>query len=122
VRNLVVDASVRSSLTAAFVGFKQIESTDVAGTEAGSVYYAYDPSTGTYWAMARFVPSATASQNVLVGFQDGGNIGLFTRTGTGIWQVAMAGEPPLCAELRYFPKSVLTAWAINTTLPQGMGC
>jgi hypothetical protein len=122
VRNLVVDDAVRSSLTAAFVAFKKIKPTDVTGTQPGSVYYAYDPATSRYWALAWFLPSATASETVQVGFQDGGSMGLFTKTGTGTWQVSTGGMPGACVELSYFPKAVLTAWALPGPLPQGMKC
>ena len=120
IQNLDVSASVRTELTAAFVAYKQIEAADVAGTAPSSVYYAYNPATHTYWAMARFLLSAKAPQNVQVNFQDGGDAGLFTHTGTAGWEVQIAGEPGICAELRFFPKAVLGAWALPATPPAGM--
>jgi hypothetical protein len=85
---------VRQELTAAFADYKGISPSDIAEIEPGSAYYAYDPATDTYWARADFLPSRTASFKVLVGFQDGASIGLFTRFANGSWQVQLGGNPP----------------------------
>ena len=61
VRNLAVNREVRNELTAAYADYRGISPADVAGTRPGSVYYAYDPATYTYWAQADFAPSSTAS-------------------------------------------------------------
>ncbi|MGH3255818.1 MAG: hypothetical protein ACRDOU_10495 [Streptosporangiaceae bacterium] len=87
---------------------------DVAGTIPGSVYYAYDPATDTYWAEATFQGSRTASQKVLVGFQDGGSFGLFARAARSGWQVEVGGAPVVCFEVPFFPPAVLMAWSLPT--------
>ena len=114
VRNLAVSRDVRSELTAAYTGYRGISLSDVAGTRPGSVYYAYDPATDTYWAEANFLPSRTASSKVLVGFQDGASIGLFTRAARSGWQVQLGGEPVACTEAQFYPQAVLTAWSLPT--------
>jgi hypothetical protein len=114
VRKLPVSRDVRNELTAAYVNLREISLSDVAGTIPGSVYYAYDPATDTYWAEATFLPSHTASQRVLVGFQDGGSIGLFARAARSSWQVQLGGEPVVCAEVPFFPPAVLMAWSLPT--------
>ena len=114
VRDLPVSRDVRNALTAAYVNSRGIPLSDVAGPAPGSVYYAYDPATETYWAEANFVPSRTASDKVLVGFQDGGSIGLFTRAARSAWQVQLGGEPIVCAEVPFFPPAVLMAWSLPT--------
>jgi hypothetical protein len=92
-----------------------------AGPTAGSVYYAYDPSTDTYWALATFAASSTASMNAQVGFQDGGGTGMFKKAGaTGAWQATRGSFPEICGEVTYFPAAVLTAWSISK--PAGIGC
>ena len=58
VENLVATSQVKAGLTAAFVAMKQIPAADVLGTRPGSVYYAYDTATETYWAFAAFDLSA----------------------------------------------------------------
>jgi hypothetical protein len=114
VRNLPVSQDVRNELTVAFVNTKGIPLSDVAGTLPGSVYYAYDPATDTYWAEANFQASRTASQLVLTDFQDGASVGLFARAaGTG-WQAEVGGAPIICAEVPFFPPAVLMAWSLPT--------
>ena len=112
VQNLTISTSVRAELVATFVAHLRVPPSDVTGTEPGSVYYAYDPQSGRYWAIARFVPAATDPLRVLVNFQDGGNIGLFWRLAAGSWHIGIAGIPPICGELRFFPARVLIAWSI----------
>jgi hypothetical protein len=102
---------MRNELTVAFADYKRIPPSDVAGI-SGSVYYAYDPATDTHWALANFLPSLRAPSQVLVGFQDGASIGLFTRFANGSWQVQLGGAPPICAEVAFFPPAVLTAWSL----------
>lgn len=126
VQNLVVSTVVRSELTAAYAADRGIPVSDVAGADPmpGSVYYAYDPATDTYWAEAHFEPSSTAPSSVQVSFQDGTGIGMFKKVGTATWQVQINLNPILCAELRFFPLTVLQAWALPTA-PQassGLTC
>lgn len=121
VQNLLVSPSVRRELTAAYESFMRFTPSGIAGTAPGSVYYAHDAATGSYWAMATFQPSKaalhsspdSAMYNVLVDMQDGGNQGLFTRTSGGVWQVERAGVPPQCQIVKFFPKAVIRAWALN---------
>ena len=81
----------------------------------GSVYYAYQPASGTYWALAKYEPVSSDSQAVQVGFQDGASDGFFKRTGNGPWQVSLGGEPEICAQPRFFPQPVLAAWSLSTS-------
>jgi hypothetical protein len=122
VQNLGVSTAVRGELLTAFAASKSIPAADVAGSRPGSVYYAYDPATGTYWAMASYDPASTDSQAVLVGFQDGGESGLFKRVGSGAWQATQGGEPALCGEVQFFPRTVLEAWSLPTAPTAGMSC
>jgi hypothetical protein len=112
IRNLTVTPSVRAALTRAFVSHKAIPASSVAGTVPGSVYYAVDPTTGTSWALAQFIPSSTAGNDVLVGFQDGGSFGLFTTTSGGSWTVETGYDPPACAESKFYPATVRSAWGL----------
>jgi hypothetical protein len=122
VQNLAVSTAVRSELLAAFAANHNIPVSDVAGSTPGSVYYGYVPSTGTYWAMGSYEPASTDSLTVKVSFQDGGETGLFKKVGSGPWQAEMGGVPPYCAEISYFPQSVLEAWSLPTTVPAGGKC
>jgi len=114
VQNLAVTPAVRAALTSTFVAYKNIPASYVAGTVPNSVYYAYDPTTQTYWALAEFTPSSSASQNAQVGFQDGGSLGLFTMKAGQAWTVQNGFIPFPCSEVKFFPATVVTAW----NLPQ----
>ena len=92
IRNLVISSAVRSELTAAYVAYRRISPSDVAGIRPGSVHYAYDPATDTYWALANFAPFGTASLRVKVGFQDGASWGSFTKVGSGPWKAQTGGD------------------------------
>jgi predicted nucleic acid-binding protein len=113
VRNLLVSQAVRRELTAAYETHMHFSAADVSGTAPGSVYYAFDQSTNSYWAMARFVPAKTASLNVQVSFQDGASEGLFTKARPGSWQAHSGGTA--CVLTQFFPAAVLAAWALPTT-------
>jgi len=122
VQNLLITSAEKSQLTAAFVALKGIPLSDVAGADPtpGSAYYAYDPATDTYWALAHFESSSTAPFDVMVNFQDGGSIGMFRKTGAAAWQVQLGGVPPWCTDSKFFPLPVLTAWSISA--PTGLSC
>jgi hypothetical protein len=121
VQNLTVTPAVRATLTSTFVAYKNIAASDITGTAPDSVYYAYDPTTQTYWALAQFTPNTSAPTQVLVGMQDGGDFGLFSMHAGAAWTVQTGGYPPPCAEAKYFPATVMEVWG----LPQptaSMGC
>jgi hypothetical protein len=120
IQNLLVTSTVRSQLTAAYAALRKIPASDVSGTQPNSVYYAYDQATNTYWGKATFVPAKTDPQAVLVGFQDTASTGLFTKVGSGTWQV-QEGDAT-CLVLQFFPKAVLAAWALPTKPPAGESC
>jgi hypothetical protein len=112
VRNLPATTQVKAELTAAYLAMMQLPASEVVGPLAGTVYYAYDPPTSTYWAMATFGPSSTASQKTLVAMQDGGNQGLYKMASGASWSAQPGGVPPYCAEAPYFPAAVLQVWGI----------
>jgi hypothetical protein len=112
VQNLVASNSVQTQLINVFAAYKQIPMSEMTGIQQGTLYYAYDPSTSTYWAMAYFNVSANAPQAVQVDLQDGGNMGMFKMTSGGGWQMELGAVPPVCAYGTYFPAGVLAAWAL----------
>jgi hypothetical protein len=124
VENLVISSAVRSELTAAYIADRGISLSDVSGggPMPGSVYYAHDPAKDTYWALAGFEPSSTASLNVQVGFQDGGGSPMFRKVGAGAWHVGNPGVPSFCGEVQWFPLAVLSAWSLPTTPAPGLTC
>jgi hypothetical protein len=121
VKNLVVTSAVRSELLAAYAAFRKIPASDAKGLP-GSVYFAYVPATGAYWAKATWEPTSGDSQTVEVGFQDGGSDGFYKKAGNGPWQVILGGEPEVCEELKFFPLPVLAAWSLPTSATPASMC
>jgi hypothetical protein len=116
-KNLVATPTLKAELTQAFVAFKQVPAQDIAGTAPGSVYYALVPATGTSWALASFLPRSTASQQTLVGLQDGGGTGIFSmRPGAG-WEMVALGSVPFCPAQTPIPPAVVALWGLRD--PEG---
>jgi hypothetical protein len=113
----VATSADKAALTAAFVAGKQIPASDIAGTTQGSVYLAKIPATGTSWALATFEPSGTASQNTLVGLQDGGSTAIFTKSAGGTWTMVGLGSFPFCPSQTKIPTDVQQLWGLSD--PQG---
>jgi len=103
----------KAALTAAYVAHTKVPAGDIAGTRAGTVYFAYVPSTGTYWALATFDPSATAAQQTLVGLQDGGAMGVFSRPAGGSWTMVSTGSFPFCPSRTPLPAEVRSVWGLT---------
>jgi len=112
-QNLPATAADKAALAAAFVAFTHDPASDIAGTEPGSVYYASMPITQTYWAVARFLPTRSASQHTLVSLQDGGNIGIFREQAEGGWVMLAAGGEPFCPTRSAIPTSVQVLWGLT---------
>lgn len=85
---------------------------DITGPDKGSVYYALDNTTGTYWATATFSPSKQADSSAQAAFQDGENIGVFKRPAGGSW-VASVHERQHFPCLGDFPVAVVSAWGLS---------
>jgi hypothetical protein len=72
---------------------------------------AYDAGDQRDWAIAAFNLTIPASYKAEVSFQDGGNMGIFTKIGSGKW--VMKGSPgfPLCA--KDVPSVVAHLWGLK---------
>jgi hypothetical protein len=58
---------------------------------------------------------------VIIDSQDGGDLGLFTKIGSGSWQEQQPDAGP-CSLIVFYPKAVLEAWAMSTIPPAGTDC
>jgi hypothetical protein len=76
---------------------------------------ANDHSTKTRWATASFFPSARASAAVLLGFQDGGSTGVFSRQGSARWKMVGYGSQPVAACSVSLPATVRRAWHASSS-------
>jgi len=114
-KNLVVTSTVRTQLIAAFASAHHLPVAEVGGTFPGSVFYAYDSATETYWAEAFFSPARTDSMRVADSFQDAGGDGIFSRSATGQWRFLSGGAPLICAQERDVPRAVVAVWGLPQT-------
>lgn len=111
-QDLVVTSAVRRGLLAAGAGFHHLPTSDFAGLDAATTYYAFDPSTGTYYTAAGLMArrSSLAAQ---VGTQDDGAYNLFTkRSGAATWTVyddGLGGVQGAHCPIA-LPGSVLAVW------------
>jgi cytoskeletal protein RodZ len=122
VQNLTVTDTLRSQLLAAGAAAVHLSPSDYTGLVPGLTYYAYDPSTGTYWAGAALLPSPS-SQEAQVTSQDDGSYLLFTQTGGGPWNVLDVGATGGTggAPCPAVPAAVVAIWnwTPGTCKPQG---
>jgi hypothetical protein len=111
-QNLVVTDALRAQLVQAVEATEGLPAGSYTGLAPGETYYAYDPSTDTYYAGAAVVPSSTSYQ-AQVSAQDDGGYHLFTRVGaTGTWDdqdVGLADSPGATCPLTV-PPAVLAVW------------
>jgi PKD repeat protein len=82
-------ASVTTALTRAFETAQHIPGSAVGGIRAGSEHVG--AASGTEWAIATFVPSARAGQQLAARFQDGAGTGVFTERAGGTWRLVRTG-------------------------------
>jgi hypothetical protein len=123
VRNLAVDDALREELITAWIKGNSLDRSDVASTTPGSVYYAYQPRSATYWAMANFDPSASAQAkgkklngntgDPLISFQDGPWI--FTRSDGGSWQLKGDTGGEVCPSV--LPADIVAVWNLHSDSP-----
>ena len=118
-RTLVLPSAVREQLIARWVSRTAAEREDVAGTSPGLTYYGFVPSTGTYWAVATFVPTpvwvrkAKAAPDSPAGlaFQDGPWV--FSRQEGRAWRYVGDSGAMICPPNP--PAQMIDVWGIPTT-------
>jgi hypothetical protein len=116
--NEVATPALKAALRAAYIVLNHLSSSEVAGPLPGTLYYAYLPATGTYWAIAHFRATPHASLRAQVGFQDGGDIGVFTHASGRPWTAKIGGEPfPCQGEL---PAPVFALWGLGVQASCGV--
>jgi hypothetical protein len=112
VQDIVATPSVKSQLVAAFVAGWGLKPDQVAGMSPGSLYYAYDQTTHTYWAEAAFFPAKGDPPSMM---EDAGGYGVFSRADGAGWKFRGSGLPVFCRELSVVPPAVLALWGVAPT-------
>jgi hypothetical protein len=110
-QNLVAGSAVRAALVAAGAQTHGLTSSDYTGLVPGETYYAWDPTTSTYWAGAGLVPSSS-SMPAQVSVQDDGSYLLFSRPSGGGWLATNVGLAGIAGSAcpKKVPSTVLKAW------------
>ena len=109
--------SLLSSWLASNPGGYGMGPTDVDGTVSNEVYYAVQPATGTYWALAAFKPSATLKaqsstqigQEELAQFHD--SVYAFSWQAGPVWTLLGEFSTGSCPGV-WVPRAVLAAWRL----------
>ena len=120
VENLTVTDRIRAQLLAEGAALHKLPTADYTGLVKGETYYAYDPSSKTYWAGAGLVakPGATQAQ---IGNQDDGAYLLFERAAGGSWKAYPAGIPGstqfICMVKPPTQVDAVWGWAAGTCHP-----
>ncbi|HEY2519347.1 MAG TPA: PKD domain-containing protein [Streptosporangiaceae bacterium] len=97
--------SLAAPLEQAFAAARHLPASAVGGVRAGSLHQG--SASGADWAMASFVPSASAGK-LAAGFADGAATGVFRRSG-GVWHLTRTGPYGCGAGL---PASLKQAWQL----------
>ncbi len=122
-QNLAVTAGLRTQLLAVAAAMNNVPVSGYTGLAPGETYYAYDPTTATYWAGAALVPSSSSTP-AQVSVQDDGSYILFSRSGTGPWtaqSVGATGEGGTTCPVAIPPSVVaLWGWPAGTCKPPGV--
>jgi hypothetical protein len=111
-QNLTVTNQLRASLVAAFAAAHMLVASDYTGLAPGRTYYAYDPSTMTYWAGASVQPSSS-SVPAQVSAQDDGSYAIFSMPSGDAWNVAdvgATGEQGSSCPANTIPASIVALW------------
>jgi hypothetical protein len=112
-QDLTITPSVRHSLLDAAAAYHHLPASDYVGLDAGTTYYAFDPSTERFYAAGGLDPSPNSLQ-AQIGAQDDGAYNLFTRAaGASAWTVyddgLGAARDSTCPIA--IPAAVLAAWS-----------
>ena len=120
-KSLPVTAGVAQSLVKSWLasnpGGYGMSPADVAGTVPNEVYYAVQPTTGTYWALAAFKPSPALSaqsstetgQGELAEFHD--SVYAFSWQAGPVWTLLGEFSTGSCPSV-WVPRAVLAAWGL----------
>jgi len=95
------------------VAEKGLPPAEVTGPVPGTLYYGLDNATETYWAVATFSLTGSASFDAQVSMQDGGNVGVFSHESGQGWTARFGGIPfPCPGEL---PADLMSVWGMTSS-------
>lgn len=115
VENLTVSPAVRTQLLEVLAAQVGVAPSEYSGFAPGLTYYAFDSSTGTYWAGAKPMPAPSTNPNqptqAQVASQDDGAYDVFEKPAGGRWKVFATGATgPATVCPVTVPSAVLSVW------------
>jgi PKD repeat protein len=96
-----------AALEGAYAAARHLPAGAVGGVRAGSLHTG--SVSGVEWAIADFVPAASAASGVQSAFQDGAASAVFSQSPGGPWRVVVSG-PYGCGT--GLPQSLISAWGL----------
>lgn len=92
--NLTASAEVKATLLLTFERVRHIPASAISGFDPAGLWYAYDVTTKTYWALGTMEPSSHVSERAAVELQDAGRFPIFRRLPGHHWMMdGLIGEP-----------------------------
>jgi len=115
--NLSASAGVKAALKSTFEIDEHVPTSAITGIEPGRLWYAYDGTTKTYWAVASMKLSEHVSEKVGIEMQDGGSQAIFARLRGHRWTVDRIIGEPYCIGFTgsNIPDVVRALWGICGT-------
>jgi hypothetical protein len=104
-------AAIKANLRSAYAAEAGVPVTAVGAIQPGSLHVASVGSSGTKWAIARFLPARRTTGPRAWGFQSGRGLGVLTKAHGASWRlVSLGGRALPC--VRGLPASVRQAWRL----------
>lgn len=116
VENLTVSGAVRAQLLSVGAQFHGAPVSQYSGLAPGLTYYAFDRTTGIFWAGAKLVPKVPSNPNgpptqAEVSSQDEGSYTVFMKSESGSWHPYDTGETGPDTQCPVtVPPAVLQVW------------
>jgi hypothetical protein len=109
----------RSQLVSAFAVYSALGGTSsIAGIASSYPRIAYDERTGTFWALATFIPIPDLPADEQDDFAPPENTGIFTRMADSSWTEYLNGSIPLPCPGGGVPNSIWPAWHLSLDAPR----
>ena len=111
---------MKSALLAAGAKMHKLPASDYTGLVKGKTYYAYDPTTKTYWAGAALIAKPGEMQ-AEVGNQDDGAYLVYKQPAGGAWTAypaGVTGADSKCMVTPPAPVDAVWGWAAGACHPR----
>ena len=118
VQNVPATSADGALLAETYASARHLPGSAVAGVRPGTLRLARVASTGVTWAVAGFMPAASAGADTRIAFQDGAATGVFSQAPGQGWRLVQASGPASGCD-QGLPPAVRAAW--HLAVPAGCG-